>query len=684
MRDTYLKNKGWRKMLPRTVPATIGVILIAVLAFFLGGQLNGGGSEQGGGGSSEADHAAEEASEPTAWTCSMHPQIQLPKQGKCPICFMDLIPVESGGGEELDPRQIRMSKTAKELARIETSVVHRAFAEREVRMVGKVAYDETSVANITAWVPGRLDRLYADFTGITVKKGDHMVYIYSPELLATQEELQQAKTAVEALGNTDSAVLRSTADVTLDAAREKLRLFGLTESQIANIESSGVTSDHLTIYAPIGGVVVEKHALEGMYVQTGTRIYTIADLTQLWVIFEAYESDLPWLRYGQEVTFTSPSFPGTAFEALISFIDPGVDPKTRSVRVRAIVDNRELKLKPEMFVHGVVVSRVNGNGDVIDENLAGMWISPMHPEVVKDRPGSCDVCGMPLVKAESLGYASRAADDEKAPLLVPASAPLITGKRAIVYVEVSDDEGPVFEGREVELGPRAGDSYVVMSGLSEGELVVTNGAFKIDSELQIQAKPSMMSPEGGAPPPGHQHESPGDEDTVHEVAQQVAATRVQEDEDVLDALVPVYDAYFGVQMALANDDHGGARSAARDVGDAVQKVDMKIFSHSGHERWMEISKSMVSAALKTSESDDITAARDGFFHLSKAAIMLHDSFGHAGEGNYYLTFCPMARNNAGAFWLQTENVVWNSFYGASMLRCGEIKKNLPPAAMETE
>ena len=388
-----------------------------------------------------------------------------------------------------------MSRAAKHLARIETSPVRRAFAEREVRMVGKLDYDETEVGYIAAWVPGRLDRLYADFTGVRVAKGDRMVYMYSPELLAGQEELLQAGNAVRALSNTESNVLKSTAEATVAAAREKLRLLGLADEQVAEIESSGETSDHLTIYAPIGGVVVEKNAREGMYVDTGTRIYTIANISRLWLLLEAYESDLPWLRYGQRVTFTSPSFPGETFEALISFIDPVVDPKTRTVGVRAIVENPGFKLKPEMFVSGVVSSRIDGEGNVIDEDLAGKWIGPVHPEVVKNGPGKCDVCGMALVSAESLGYAGSTGTGEDAPLLIPSSAALITGRRAVVYVEIPNDEGPLFEGREVELGPRAGDLYVVKSGLSEGEMVVTNGAFKIDSELQIRAKPSMMSPQ---------------------------------------------------------------------------------------------------------------------------------------------------------------------------------------------
>ena len=421
---------------------------------------------------------------------------------------MDLIPLDTGGGEDLGPRQLRLSETAKQLARIQTTPAVRALAESEVRMVGNIAYDETKVAYITAWVPGRLDRLYADYTGVPVNKGDHLVYIYSPELLAAQEELIQAHEAISSLSGTSSEVLLSTARATVDAARDKLRLFGLTAPQIDRIENSREVSDHLTIYAPIGGIVVHKNALEGMYVKTGTRIYTIADLSKLWVIFEAYESDLPWLRFGQRVEFRSQAFPGERFEATISFIDPLVDPKTRTVRVRAVVDNSDRRLKPDMFVRGVVKSRVNQDGDIVDEHLSGKWISPMHPEIVKDGPGKCDVCGMDLVPAASLGYASGTTEGGETPLLIPASAPLITGKRAVVYVEIPSDEGPLFEGREVELGPRAGDYYVVKSGIEEGELVVTNGAFKIDSELQIQAKPSMMSPAGGGPAPGHQHGQP--------------------------------------------------------------------------------------------------------------------------------------------------------------------------------
>jgi Cu(I)/Ag(I) efflux system membrane fusion protein len=581
----------------------------------------------------------------------MHPQIRLPKPGKCPICFMDLIPIETGGGE-LEPRQIRMSETAVKLAGIQTTPVTRAYAERAVRMVGKLDYDETRVAYITAWVPGRLDKLFVDYTGARVSKGDHMVQMYSPELIAAQEELLQAQKAVKALSGASSPVLKSTASETLTSAREKLRLYGLSEAQIKSIEASDAPSDRLTISAPAGGVVVHKDAKEGMYVSTGTRIYTIADLSSLWVLLEAHESDLPWLKYGQPVSFTSVSFPGEKFDAVISFIDPVVDPATRTVGVRAAANNEGGRLKPEMFVGATVQSRLDSDGNVISPELAG---------------------------APTTG---------KAPLLIPASAPLLTGRRAVVYVQVPSEDGVVFEGREITLGPRAQDYYVVNEGLEEGDQVVTNGAFKIDSELQIQAKPSMMSPQGGAPAAGHRHggsthtamvESP--EATTYTSG---LAQRFDNCEEAQVASVPVYDAYLEVQMALAHDDLKAAREAYRKLAGAASGVDMSLFKDNAHARWMKISEALANASKLGQAAGSLAAARDAFFHLSLAAVELHDTFGHAAEESYYLTYCPMARDNAGAYWLQRDNVVWNSFYGESMLRCGEVKQELRAGKAVTE
>jgi Cu(I)/Ag(I) efflux system membrane fusion protein len=193
----------------------------------------------------------------------------------------------------------------------------------------------------------------------------------------------------------NSEIMRDLTSETLDAVREKLRLLGLSAEQIAEVENRGKATDHITIYAPISGIVVHKNALEGMYVNTGTRIYTVADLSHVWVKLDAYESDLSWLRFGQQVEFTTVSLPGELFRGIISFIDPVLDPVTRTVKVRVDVPNQDGKLKPEMFVKAIARADVAAAGKVMEPRLADKWICPMHPSVIKDVPGNCDICGMP-------------------------------------------------------------------------------------------------------------------------------------------------------------------------------------------------------------------------------------------------------------------------------------------------
>jgi len=406
---------------------------------------------------------------------------------------MDLVPVDSSG--EAGLREISFSKDALKLMEVQTTPVERKFVEAQIRMVGKVDYDETKLKHITAWVPGRIDRLYVDFTGTQVIKDDHMVYLYSPQLISAQAEFLQVAKSVQNIKPDSSELIKRSTRATLKAASEKLRLLGLTKEQVEKIEETGQPTDHITIYAPIGGIVIKKHVTEGTYVQTGTKIYTIADLSQLWVQLDAYESDMMWIRYGQDVEFTTESYPGELFKGRISFISPTVDPKTRTIKVRLNVSNPEGKLKPEMFVRAIVRSKIASGGKVMAADMAGKWICPMHPSVVKDDAGKCDICQMDLVTTESLGLIKAKLPDQ-APLVIPATAPLITGKRAVVYVRKPNTEKPTFEGREIVLGPRASDYYLVRAGLTEGEVVVSKGNFKIDSALQIQAKPSMMNPQG--------------------------------------------------------------------------------------------------------------------------------------------------------------------------------------------
>jgi len=561
---------------------------------------------RGGGGSDAPPSAPAEAAAPTIWTCSMHPQIRLPAAGKCPICFMDLIPLERGEGEDEGPRVLAMSAAAAALAEIRTvPVAHRDVAA-EVRLIGTVVPAETRQRTIAARVAGRIDTLFVDFTGTTVHRGEPLAALYSPALLAAQTELITARAAERALGAGASQLVREATTATVTAARRRLRLWGFDDDQVAEIERRGAASDHLRILAPLGGVVLHKHVVEGMYVQEGTPLYTVADLATVWIEMEAFETDLAWLRLGQDVVFTTPALPGRELGGRIDFIDPVVSERRRTARVRLEADNRDGALKPGMYVDGVVAARPAG---------------------------------------------------EDAPLVIPASAPLITGKRAVVYVQLPDRARPTFEGREVELGPRAGAWYIVRSGVAVGEAVVANGAFKIDSALQIQAKPSMMNPpavQGAAP----------------------ALARVTAPAPFLAALDSVLAAYVDVQRALAGDDDAAAREAAARTVAALDAVPAATLAAAATGVWRDAAEALAPAADRVAAAAGIEERRRGFEQLSTALWRALQRFGTARPATVRLFHCPMAHDNTGADWIQLETVTANPYFGASMLRCGSQTDSL--------
>ncbi|MFP6616702.1 MAG: efflux RND transporter periplasmic adaptor subunit, partial [Candidatus Hydrogenedentota bacterium] len=478
----------------RSVTSSIKVVIaMAVLAatFYLGTQW--GGTPTPSLPRQSLEEHSEETVHETTWTCIMHLQIKRSEPGLCPVCGMDLVPMDDSAGDgDIGDRQLVMNEWDKKLAAIVTAPVERRYVDAQVRMVGKLEYDETKVKSISSWVNGRIDRTYVDYVGIQVEKGDHLVSLYSPDLVTGQEELIEAKRRVDRGGKEKSQFLRDSDLRSLDSAREKLRLWGLSEEQVKKIETSEKPEDHILINSPQAGIVIHKALNEGEYVQTGTHIYTVADLSSLWVKLDAYESDLQWLHYGQSVQLETEAYAGEIFNGLIAFIDPVVNDATRTVKVRVNVENTEHRLKPGMFVRATVIAKLAKSGKVMNLKLAGKWIAPMHPEIIRDEPGICPVCNMDLVKAETLGYVT-ADSDQDAPLVIPATAVLRTGRRAVVYIEVPNTDRAIYEGREITLGARAGDFYLVQSGLAEGEQIVVQGNFNIDSALQIMAKRSMMS-----------------------------------------------------------------------------------------------------------------------------------------------------------------------------------------------
>ena len=322
------------------------------------------------------------------WTCSMHPQIRLPNPGSCPLCGMQLIPIS------------KLPKARGDLetrAGLVTEPVVRRELFKEIRTVGKLDYSERQVAYLTSRIVGRVDRLFVDFTGVEVKKGDHLVEIYSPELLVAQNELLLSLDAVEK-EKPSSPPVKSFAHSRLESVRTKLRLLGILDEQIAEIEETRKPTTHLTIFAPIGGTVIEKNVRVGQYLNTGDQIYRIADLDPIWLYLNIYEFDVSWVRFGQTVDVQLEAFPGESFAGSIMFIDPFLDDATRTIRVRVNIKNPDRLLKPQMFATATIHVRLRPDGTPEPTGLEGMFVCPMHPEVIQREPGKCSICEMQLEK----------------------------------------------------------------------------------------------------------------------------------------------------------------------------------------------------------------------------------------------------------------------------------------------
>lgn len=380
----------------------------------------------------KTDHSTHNHSESEnqTWTCSMHPQIKQPEPGDCPICGMDLIPMSSGSGNT-NPAQIEMSDEAIKLANIQTSIVELSKTEKELFLQGKVEIDERLISTQAVHFSGRIEKLFVAFEGEKVVKGQKLATIYSPQLVTAQKEL------FEAIKSKDSYPQLYTAAV------NKLKLWKLTDNQIAEIENKGIIQENFDIKADVSGFVTKKHITVGDYVKSGDMVFEITNLNRLWVMFDVYEKDLPFISVGNTIDFTVNSLPAKSFSAKVSYIDPVINPQKRTALIRTEIQNAEGLLKPEMFVNGKLTADLSHR-----ENA----------------------------------------------LVIPKSAIMWTGKRSIIYVKVPNTEVPVFEMKEIELGEPLGSFYVVNKGIKEGDEIVTNGTFTVDAAAQLNSKYSMMNP----------------------------------------------------------------------------------------------------------------------------------------------------------------------------------------------
>lgn len=407
----------------------MGYCLVLVAGLLLGLLLRGCVS-CGSGVTSEAEESGD-----AVWTCSMDPQVKQPNPGKCPICGMDLIKMKKGETptSDIDPNAVMLSDEALALANVETAVVGAPSGDKEIRLFGKIEPDQRQQQSQSAYVAGRIERLMINAVGDAVSKGQTLAVIYSPELYTAEQEL------VSALNFPNEHQRQPL----VDAAIEKLRLLNIPQSQIDEVVKTKKASPYVQLKANTSGTVVKKDVSQGDYVRQGQSLLQIANLSHVWAVFQAYETDLPFVHKGQTVQFSAEALPGETFTGGIVFIDPVLDGKTRTAGVRVELGNGSGKFKPEMLLVGHVAASLQ-----------------------------------------------RYADEG---VIIPKSAVLWTGKRSVVYVKDDVEEQPTFLLRQITLGPSLPDGYVVLDGLAEGEEIVVNGAFSIDAAAQLDGKRSMMN-----------------------------------------------------------------------------------------------------------------------------------------------------------------------------------------------
>lgn len=561
------------------------------------------------------DHSAHK--QPEIWTCSMHPQIQQDKPGQCPICGMDLIPLNNSMDSESSlPDEVPMSASAMKLAEVQTMVVKKEKPVKELRLLGRVKPDERLKLSQVVHFPGRIEKLYVNFTGEQVTKGQKIASIYSPELVTAQKEL------FEVLKD------EATNPEFVRAARNKLRLWKFTEDQIAELERVGEIQTEFDVLSDHTGYVMQLNVAEGDHIKQGQQLYHLVDLSKVWVLFEAYESDLPWVKVGDRIDVEVQSVPGRKFNGTITFIDPFVNPKTRVAYVRVELPNPNTVLKPDMFADGIITSKLRTS---------------------------------------------------KPELLVPKSAVLWTGKRAVVYVKLPNREHNSFIYREIILGEDAGDFYVVNNGLEDGEEIAVNGVFKIDAAAQLAGKKSMMNPTGGKVATGHNHGGGGD-DKMKDMDMSKMEKQVMIDKDKIPAefkkqLGKVVMAYVPIKDKLANDDND-LKTVITMVKRELKSVDMSLVMEDAHNAWMKELKSMNKDLDLLAKEVNIEEQRTVFNRISNSLMNAVTTLGVEVPADHpmYLQFCPMANDNAGGYWFSDQEKIENPYFGSKMLKCGSTKE----------
>ncbi len=399
------------------IPIVAGILGLLIGTFFLSSDGESTKSEKGSSTQTEE-----------IWTCSMHPQIRKNEPGKCPICGMDLIPADNNAGS--NPLVFEMTDDAVRIANIQTTVVGNSDGTGgSLSLSGKILADETASSSVVSHIPGRIEKLYIGFTGERVSKGQRIAKIYAPNYVTAQRELLEANK------------VRDVNPGLLEAAKNKLRYWKISNKEIDAILKSGHVQEYVDVRSDYSGIVHRKLVSVGDHLGQGEALLELQNLSNLWAVFDVYESQLNQVKMGDKITFTTPALPGQEFSSTVSFIDPIVNSNSRTTGVRMEIRNSKNQLKPDMFINGTLMGRKS-----VDQMLT-----------------------------------------------VPKTAVLWTGERSVVYVKVPNTTVPSFEFREVTLGGSTADQYEILEGIESGEEVVTNGAFVIDASAQLNNQASMMN-----------------------------------------------------------------------------------------------------------------------------------------------------------------------------------------------
>ena len=580
----------------------IGILAVGVL---LGWLLFGGAS------TSKTVHNHGEMSETNQmWTCSMHLQIMQPEAGDCPICGMDLIPAETSA-DGLLADQFKLTENALALANIQTSIVgNRNQKDNFVKLSGKIVENEEANTVQVSYFSGRIEQLNVSFTGEDIRKGQLLATIYSPELYAAQQELI---TAVS---------LKESQPALYKAVRNKLKIWKLSENQIQQIETSGKVKENFPVYATVSGTVSEKLVTKGASIKQGQPLLKIANLTNVWANFNVYENQISQFKKGQEISITTNVYANKEFKAKVDFIDPVLNTKTRTVIIRAVLNNKNAIFKPGMFVEGKIK-------------------------------------GITLNKEQVL--------------TIPSSAILWTGKRSVVYLKTNPN-APVFEMRKITLGTMVGDYYEVLEGLNNGDEIVTNGTFTVDAAAQLKGKKSMMNKEGDMAMNGHEGHMVMDKSIpVKNEEHTNMNERLKVSKVFQNQLKIVFNNYIKLKDALVKDDSNNVMAESKKLLVNLTKIDMKLLiDKKAHNHWMLLEKEIKRAATLISNTSGIKEQKNYFKHLSTYMANAIQLYG-VNEKVYY-QFCPMGDNNKGAYWLSKEEKVINPYFGDAMLTCGEVKQ----------